>query len=94
MSFIGRSSRIGDILTRKRFIEEAFDNVKDLIEVEYPLGFEIYRDVNNILFLTSDVNVLKCKDGQKTLQQLIKQRFSEIFKGEVESLHIIDSRVS
>lgn len=84
MSFIGQSSRIGDILTRKRLIEEAFDNVKDLIEVEYPFGFEIYRDVNSILFLTPDFAILKCKDGQKTLQQLIKQRFGEIFKGEVD----------
>lgn len=83
MSFIGQSSRIGDILAREKLIKNAFNNVKDLIEVEYPLGFEIYRDVNSILFLTCNINVLKYKDGQKTLKQLIKEKFDEIFKGEV-----------
>lgn len=84
MCFIGQSTRISDILTRKELIKNAFNNVKDLIEVEYPLGFEIYRDVNSILFLTCDVDVLKCKDGQKTFQQLIKEKFDEIFNGEVD----------
>jgi len=50
MSYIGQSSRISDILARKEFIEKAFNNVKNLIEVECPLGFEIYRDINSILF--------------------------------------------
>lgn len=84
MSYIGQSSRISDILARKEFIEKAFNNVKNLIEVECPLGFEIYRDINSILFLTCDINVLKCKDDQKTLKQLIKEKFDDVFNGEVD----------
>lgn len=90
LNFIAQSSRIGDVLARKQLIEDAFNEVKYLIEVEYPLGFEVYRDINCIVFLVPDIsNLLDCQDGQnKTLRQRIEERFDTIFKGGEVILYI------
>lgn len=84
-NFMAQSSRIGDILERKRLIENAFNKIKCLIEVEYPLGLEIYRDTNSIVFLAPDVeDILERKDDKnKTLRQLIEEKFNGVFNGEV-----------
>lgn len=85
-SFIAQSSRAGDILARKKLIEDAFNDIKYLIEVEYPLGHEIYRDTNTIVFLVPDVSDLLNIENDlnnKTLHQLIEEGFYNIFRGEV-----------
>lgn len=85
-SFVAQSQRIGDVLARRQLVEDAFDEVKHLIEVEYPLGLEIYRDTNRIVFLAPDVvDLLNCADGQnKTLYQLIEDKFNGVFNGEAK----------
>ncbi len=98
--FIAQSPRIGDILARIQIIKRAFDEVKKLIEVDYPLGLEIYRDTNRVAFLAPDVNkLLEIQDSknssEKTLRQLIEERCNNILKGEVDinvSLHSPGSR--
>ncbi len=83
-NFISQSPRIGDILTRKQLITSAFNEIRDLIEVKYPLGLEIYRETGKILFLVPDLGILDFKDeNNKSLRQLIGEKFEEIFKGEV-----------
>ena len=86
-SFLAQSSRIGDVLSRKQILTEAFNKVKSLMEVEYPLGLEIYHDTNSVIFLTPDISdLLELKDGQnKALYQLLEEEFysSGVFNGEV-----------
>lgn len=85
LNFIAQSPRIGDVLAREQLIEDSFDKAKHLIEIEYPIGLEIYRDTNCIVFLTPDISdLLELKDDQnKTLHQLIEERFNSVFNGEV-----------
>lgn len=84
--FISQSPRIGDTLSRIEIIKRGFDEVKKLIEVNYPLGLEIYRDTNRVAFLAPDIDkLLDIQDSQnKTLRQLIKEQFQSVFNGEVE----------
>lgn len=83
-SFISQSPRIGDILARKQLIENAFNGIRDLIEVVYPIGLEIYRETGKILFLVPNLEILDLKDeNNKSLRQLTEERFEEKFKGEV-----------
>jgi CRISPR-associated Csx11 family protein len=84
-NFIAQSPRIGDVLAREQIIKKAFGEVKYLIDVDYPLGLEIYHDTNSIVFLTPDISdLLELKDGQnKTFHQLIEERFNSVFNGEV-----------
>ncbi|HRU78868.1 MAG TPA: hypothetical protein P5214_10785, partial [Rectinema sp.] len=55
-SYVAKGTGIGDIITRRKLIDEAFDSAKSLIEVEYPLGLEIYRDTNGITFLIPELS--------------------------------------
>ncbi len=84
-NFIAQSPRIGDVLAREQLIEDSLDKAKHLIEIEYPIGLEIYRDTNCIVFLTPDISdLLELNDEQnKTLHQLIEERFNSVFNGEV-----------
>ena len=86
-AFIAQSPRIGDMLARIQIIKRGFDAVKNFIEVDYPLGLEIYRDTDRIAFLAPDVdNLLEIQNGSgKTIRQLIEERFNNIVKGEVDA---------
>ena len=83
--FIAQSPRIGDVLSRIQIIESGFDEVKKFIEVEYPLGLEIYRDTDRVAFLAPDVDeLLEIQDSSgKTFRRLIEERFNNVLKGEV-----------
>lgn len=90
-AFISRSIRVADILARKALIYEAWDMVKNLVEVEYPLGFEIYRDINGIAFLTPNLDDFLARkiDPGQTLESTLKNRADEVIKGEVTvELHL------
>ncbi len=70
-------TRIPDLLARKRLLEDGFDRVKKLLEVEYPLGSEIYRDENGSIYVVPDLdNLLEICDAQGySLRELITTEF-------------------
>ncbi len=51
MRFLSYGQKIGDIIGRKRIIENVKENLKVLIEYEYPIGNEIYADDDGIYFI-------------------------------------------
>lgn len=51
LDYIFRGVKIGDIEGRKEAINDASKEVRKLLEVEVPLGNEIYRDENGLVFL-------------------------------------------
>jgi len=59
LSILGKGIKIGDMLGYWERIEEILECVKELIEVKYPLGNEIYRDNSGIFFLIPDINCLE-----------------------------------
>lgn len=73
-------SLIGDILSRRNLVQEGFENIKQLVEVEFPLGLEIYRDYNQILFLMPEIaDILDFKIGEKSLEANIQEKFDSSF---------------
>lgn len=55
LSFISQANKIPLILSRKALLNEIWDKVRNLLEMEYPIGLEIYRDMNGPVFLIPDV---------------------------------------
>ncbi len=79
LSFIGRGHTIADILGRQRALDDGLDKVRDLLEVTYPLGNEIYRDENGSAFVIPDIaELLELKnDNEAKLRELINAAFIE-----------------
>jgi len=67
-----KAIKIGDLLGYKRAVERACEAVKKLIEEEYPLGNEIYRDSTGIYFTFPDL------DLPADLAQEIRRRVEEV----------------
>ncbi|OGF68318.1 MAG: hypothetical protein A2Y62_11510 [Candidatus Fischerbacteria bacterium RBG_13_37_8] len=70
LSILGKGIKIGDILGYKKKIEDAFDKVKEIVEEEYPLGNEIYRDNSGIYLLIPDIEIKELKE--LTISRLIE----------------------
>ncbi len=81
LAFWGDSVRISDLLARKQLITDALNEVQKVIEHDYPLGAEIYRDENGSLFMVPDIAELletQIESGDsldKHLQAIANRRF-------------------
>jgi hypothetical protein len=71
LGLYAKAVKIGDLLGYKRAVEQACEAVKKLIEEEYPLGNEIYRDSTGIYFIFPDLDLLA------DLAQEIRRRVEE-----------------
>ena len=71
-------SRIPDLLARQELLSQALDRVRELLEVTYPLGSEVYRDENGAIFVVPDLpNLLEIKDNNGIpLRDLILSAFA------------------
>ncbi len=85
LGYISDIVRIPDLLARKQLLANALDAVRDLIEVDYPLGSEVYRDQDGSVFIVPDIsNLLAISDSQgRTLQTRILEIFTQQIKGEL-----------
>lgn len=81
LRFWGQSAKLTDLLGRKACIERALDSIQQLLEQEYPLGAEVYRDENGSLFVVPDVaNLLDAfADGV-----ILRTRLQQIAQKELE----------
>jgi hypothetical protein len=77
LSFFGDVARLPDILARKAIIEDAFSEVRNLLENEIPLGMEVYRDENGSIFLMPDLQ--NDDDEGTTLKQLTEPNIYKAF---------------
>lgn len=79
------------LLARRKWLQDGLDRVRELLEVCYPLGTEVYRDENGSIFVVPDIaDILKYQDGGKQLSDLIKEALS--FDGELVVTPEIDPR--
>lgn len=73
--------RIPDLKARRELLQDALNRIRDLLEEEYPLGCEVYRDENGSLFVVPDIEnldmVLFDSDKQKMLRELILANFAK-----------------
>jgi hypothetical protein len=51
LSFLERAPTISDLVGRRAALQAALDDVRELLEVTYPLGNEVYRDENGSAFV-------------------------------------------
>ncbi len=74
LQFLEKAARAIDLLARKELFKNALDEVRRLLEVEYPLGMEVYRDENGSLFIVPDIeNLLYAQaNGQSLCNRLQK----------------------
>ena len=81
--FWGQSSRVSDLLARRSVVEKVLDSISTLLETNYPLGAEIYRDENGSIFIVPEDILLTTLQGQPlgaVLEQTARQGFSnEVF---------------
>ena len=83
LGYISNVARVPDLLARQKLLSDALDQVRTLLEVEYPLGSEVYRDQDGSLFIVPDVpDLLEIPDDQGTT---LEARIIRTFTGKVES---------
>ncbi len=72
LGLYARALKIADLLGYQEAVHKACDAIKHLIEDEYPLGNEIYRDTTGIYFTFPDIDLIA------ELNQEIRCRIEEI----------------
>jgi hypothetical protein len=77
LRFFARAHHVTDILGRRRVLKEALDQVRQVVEVKYPLGNEVYRDENGSTFV---MPALDNEDAQGKLVREIKELILETFR--------------
>ncbi len=74
---------VPDILARKDLLQNGWNKVKELIEEQYPLGLEVYRDENGPVYVVPDIDELtsvlidKKLENEPALRALIYSAFAE-----------------
>ncbi|MEG6512985.1 CRISPR-associated protein Csx11 [Desulforamulus ruminis] len=79
LDYISEVSRIPDLLARQDLLRHGLDRVRELLEITYPLGSEVYRDENGSVYVVPDLeDLLQRTDGNgKSLETLIKETFQK-----------------
>lgn len=73
LRFWGNAPKLTDVLGRKAALETALDAVQRLLEEEYPLGAEVYRDENGSLFIVPDIpDLLEAQADGGSLQDRLQ----------------------
>lgn len=79
LDYILGVSRIPDLLARRQVLTDGLDRVRQLLEITYPLGSEVYRDENGSIYVVPDLpGLLDITDGNGTnLDALIIDNFKQ-----------------
>ncbi len=77
LEYLSEVVRVPDLLAWKDILSDALNRVKTLLEEQYPIASEVYRDENGSLYVVPDIpNLLTLQDGSSnTLETLIRQEF-------------------
>jgi ribosomal protein L37E len=78
LAYFSNVSRLPDLVARQNTLQTAINNVQTLLETEYPLATEVYRDENGSLYVVPDLaDLLGLQNGSdQTLLSLIKDQFA------------------
>ncbi len=71
---------INDILGKQSALETALNKIKQLLEVEYPIANEIYRDENGSVFLFPTLE----RNIEKEILKEVVEKIENIFKEELQ----------
>ncbi len=85
LQFWGKSIKLTDLLGRKQCLKSALDAVQQLLEQDYPLGAEIYRDENGSVFIVPDIaGLLELPLEKKTLRERLQEIAQETLENEAQ----------
>lgn len=89
ISFFAQSSRLSDLLSRQELLKLMLNEIRQLLEIEYPIGTEVYRDENGSIFIVPGcykgnctLDLLALEDRGKTFFDYIKSKAELVFEGE------------
>jgi hypothetical protein len=82
---------VPDLLARQKLLTDALSRVREKLEVEYPLGCEVYHDENGSIYVVPDIHdLLDAFDEHnatpahnKTLKTIIREAFTSGIDGEI-----------
>ncbi len=81
LDYLLSAPSIPDLKARQELLQDAWNKVQTLLEEEYPLALEVYRDENGPVFVVPDKeNLLGLTDSErnaKTLREIILERFRQ-----------------
>lgn len=78
LEYISTATRIPDLMARKELLVDGLNRVRELLEVTYPLGTEVYRDENGSVYIVPDIaDLLNSTHSGTTLQSLILNEFAQ-----------------
>ena len=81
LGYLFSAVSITDLKARQELLKDAWDKVQKLLEEDYPLALEVYRDENGLVFVVPDVdNLLGLTDSDynaKTLREFILECFRQ-----------------
>lgn len=73
--FAASAQKIIDVVARRDKLDECYAVLKKLLETNYPLANEIYRDEYGPVYLIPEADVLSWDDGTETLREKILHCF-------------------
>ncbi|MCL5960771.1 MAG: CRISPR-associated protein Csx11 [Chloroflexi bacterium] len=80
LSYALEALRLPDLLARRKLVTDALNRVREVLEVTYPLGSEVYRDEAGAVFVVPDLPDLLdnfANQHGQSLRQLILQEFAQ-----------------
>lgn len=79
LNYLLNAARIPDLLARQELLTNGLTRVRELLEVTWPLGSEVYRDENGSIYVVPNVSdLLERSDNNGTsLRTLIQQAFAQ-----------------
>ncbi len=78
LRFFAQAHHVTDILGRRRALIDAFDQVRQALEVKYPLGNEVYRDEDGSAFVMPALD----NEGTREVEELVLKTFRQAGLGE------------
>jgi len=81
LGFFGQAHHVTDILGRKEAMAQALDKVRLTLEVDYPLGNEVYRDENGSVFIMPALSGAAHKELVEEVRSLIWKTFRRTEQG-------------
>lgn len=80
LSFLASVSRLPDLLARKVVLDDALNRVRQLLEEQYPLGTEVFRDENGSVFVVPGCEKTNCSLDILTLQDSNSALLAELLR--------------
>lgn len=76
LGFFGQAHHVTDILGRRQAIVDALDGVRQALEVEFPVGNEVYRDENGSVFVMPGLTGDAHRQLAAEVQDLVHSAFA------------------